>query len=445
MAAQINEIKDLIRKGDFVRITELLKDSHPVDITEIFLELEPQECLYIFQHLEFSTARDVLEELDPEKVTFILTNLKAEDAARLLREMSADDVADYLGMLPENMRQKFLHLLHQQDQNDIRSLLSYDENTAGGRMTTEFIAFPKDMKAEETLNRLAELAPDAEMIYYVYVVDDEGKLLGVLSLRDLVLSDPDTPLEDIMYTDVKKVLATQDQEEVIRVMEKYGFLALPVVDEKGVLLGIVTVDDIMDAVEEEATEDILKMAGADEKIALDKSSPWLRARRRLPWLLIALFGELFSGNIIKNFSHALQTIVALSFFIPLLMAMGGNVGTQSAAIVVRGLATGQIDPKAMWSRVLRESCVGAILGLVSGIIVAVIAYMWQGMPVLGLVLGMSMVLNLTIAAVIGTFIPMFWNKLGRDPAVTSGPFVTTLLDIISLFVYFGTARWILKL
>ncbi|KXG78581.1 Magnesium transporter MgtE [Fervidicola ferrireducens] len=440
-----NEIKQLLKEGNFIKAAEFLKDSHPVDIAELFSDLEPRECLELFKKLEFGTARDVLEELEPEKVTFILTHIAPEEAALLLKEMSTDDVADYLGMLPESARQKFLHIMHQQEQNEIRSLLLYDENTAGGRMTTEFIAFPKDMKAKEALDKLAEIAPDAEMIYYVYVVDDGGKLLGVLSLRDLVLSEPDTPLSEIMYTDVKKVFATQDQEEVIRLMAKYGFLALPVVDENNILLGIVTFDDVMDAAQEEATEDILKMAGASEEIAPEKSSPLFRASRRLPWILVALFGEIVSGNVIKNFSETLQAVVALSFFIPLLMDMGGNVGTQSAAIVVRGLATGQIEPLLIWKNVLRESGVGAILGLVNGAIVAAIAYLWQGAPALGLVIGLSMALNLTIAAFLGTFIPLMWNRLGRDPAVTSGPFVTTLLDVIGLLVYFSTANLILKL
>ncbi|ADL07620.1 magnesium transporter [Thermosediminibacter oceani] len=441
----VDEIRELIQKGDYTGLSKMLKDSHPVDIAELFGELEPQEYLNVFKHLEFSTARDVLEELDQEKITFILTNIKPKYAALLIREMSSDEVADYLGMLPEGARQNFLHLLKQQDQKDIRALLSYPETSAGGRMTTDFIAFPKDMNAQEALNKLAELAPDAEMIYYVYVVDHEGKLIGVLSLRDLVLSAPDTTLDRIMYTDVKKVLASQDQEEVTRLMEKYGFLALPVVDEEGVLLGIITVDDVMDVVEEEATEDILKMAGTEEEIDPEKSSPWYRARRRLPWILVALFGEIVSGNVIKNFSEALQALVALSFFIPLLMDMGGDVGTQSAAIVVRGLATGEIEPWDIWKNLLREIRVGVVLGIINGAIVGSIAYIWQGMPALGLVVGISMVLNLTIAAFLGTFMPLMWNKLGRDPAVTSGPFVTTLLDIIGLFVYFSTARWILKL
>lgn len=439
-----NEIKRLLSEGEFEKAAEILKDSHPVDIAEFLADLEPQESLEVFKRLEFSTARDVLGELEPDRVTFILTQLQPEETALLLKEMSTDDVADYLGMLPESTRQRFLQIMQQQEQNEIRALLLYDESTAGGKMTTEFIAFPKSMKAGEALDRLAEIAPDAEMIYYVYVVDERGKLEGVLSLRDLVLSDPDTPLSDIMYTDVKKVLVHQDQEEVVKLMSKYGFLALPVVDENDVLLGIVTFDDVMDAAQEEATEDILKMAGASEEIFPEKNSLLFKARRRLPWLLVAIFGEIISGNVINNFSETLQAVVTLSFFIPLLMGMSGNVGTQSAAIMVRALATGQIEPVSIWKNLLRESSVGALLGLINGAIVAVIAFLWQGVPMLGLAVGLAMAINLTIAAFLGTFIPLAWNKLGRDPAVTSGPFVTTLLDIIGLLVYFITARLILR-
>ena len=314
-------------------------------------------------------------------------------------------------------------------------------------MTTEYIAFSKNLKAKEALDKLADLALDAETIYYIFAVDSEGKLVGVISLRDLILAPEQTPIKDFMQTDVKKVNVLQDQEEVARLIKRYGFLALPVVDDDNVLLGIVTVDDAMMVVEEETTEDILKFSGSDfdEKNDIGQVSPWARAKRRLPWILIAVVGEILSGRVINDFSAALQTIVALSFFIPVLMDMGGNVGTQSAAIIVRSLATGELKTLSIVKNVLREAAVGLILGIINGTLVIAITFVWQGEVLLGLVVGTAMTFNLTLAAMLGTFIPLLWHKLGHDPAVASGPLVTTILDILGLFVYFSTATWILKI
>jgi magnesium transporter len=352
-----------------------------------------------------------------------------------------------LGDLKQEEKKRILSLVGENEQIDLKDLLTYDKDSAGGRMTTEYIAFPKDLKAKDALNKLGELALDAETIYYLFAVDSEGKLVGVVSLRDLILAPEETPIKDFMQTDVKKVNVLSDQEEVARLIKKYGFLALPVVNDENVLLGIVTVDDAMMVVEEETTEDILKLSGSDfdEKIDLGQVSPWARAKRRLPWILVAVVGEILSGRVINNFSAALQTIVALSFFIPVLMDMGGNVGTQSAAIIVRGLATGEINTSSIAKNVLREAAVGMILGVFNGLLVATMTYLWQGEVLLGVVVGIAMAFNLTLAAMLGTFMPLLWYKLGHDPAVASGPLVTTLLDILGLFIYFSTATWILKL
>lgn len=443
----VEEIRDILGKEDYTKLKSVIHKYHPVDIAEFFEELSPKESLNLFKILDFEDAIQVLEEVDSDKKYFILTNIEANYASKLLAEMSSDDVADFLGDLKEEEKKQILSLMEESAKLDLKDLLAYDKNTAGGRMTTEYIAFSKDLRAKDVLNKLAELAPDAETIYYLYVVDLEGRLVGVISLRDLILVPEQTPIEDFMKTDVKKVNVMSHQEEVARLIKKYGLLALPVVDDDDVLLGIVTVDDAMMVVKEETTEDILKFSGSDvdEKIDLKQISPWIRAKRRLPWILVAIIGEIFSGRVINGFSATLQTIVALSFFIPVIMDMGGNVGTQSAAIVVRGLATGEINTASIIKNVLRESAVGIILGIINGILVTAITYFWQGEVLLGLVVGIAMAFNLTLAAALGTFIPLLWHKFGHDPAVASGPFVTTLLDIIGLFVYFSTATWILKL
>lgn len=444
---KVEEIRDILEKNDYKKLKSILHEYHPVDIAEFYEELSSQESINLFKVLDFDDAVQVLEEIDSDKKFFILTNIKPSYASKLIAEMSSDDVADLLGDLEEEEKKRILSLIGENEQADLKDLLAYGKNTAGGRMTTEYIAFPKDLKAKDALNKLGELALDAETIYYVFAVDSEGRLVGVVSLRDLILAPEQTPIKDFMQTDLKKVNALSDQEEVARLIKKYGFLALPVVDDDNVLLGIVTVDDAMMVVEEETTEDILKLSGSDfdEKIALGQVSPWARAKRRLPWILVAVVGEIFSGRVINDFSAALQTIVALSFFIPVLMDMGGNVGTQSAAIIVRGLATGEINTSSIAKNVLREAAVGMILGVFNGLLVAAMTYFWQGEVLLGVVVGIAMAFNLTLAAMLGTFMPLLWYKLGHDPAVASGPLVTTLLDILGLFVYFSTATWILKL
>lgn len=441
------EIRYILEKNDYKKLKAVLHEYHPVDIAEFLEELSPKESINLFIALAFDDAVQVLEEIDSDKKYFILTHIKHNYASKLIAEMSSDDVADLLGDLEEKEKKRILSLIGENEQIDLKDLLAYDKNTAGGRMTTEYIAFPKNLKAKGALNKLGELTLDAETIYYVFAVDSEGRLVGVVSLRDLILAPEQTPIEDFMQTDVKKINVLSDQEEVARLIKKYGFLALPVVDNDNVLLGIVTVDDAITVVEEETTEDILKLSGSDfdDKIALGQVSPWTRAKRRLPWILIAVVGEIFSGRVINDFSAALQAIVALSFFIPVLMDMGGNVGTQSAAIIVRGLATGEINTSSIVKNVLREAAVGFILGVFNGLLVAAMTYFWKGEVLLGVVVGIAMAFNLTLAAMLGTFVPLLWHKLGHDPAVASGPLVTTLLDILGLFVYFSTATWILNL
>lgn len=433
------EVLNLIEENNENMLMEYLEEQHPADIAELLEKIPDEKRLYIFNSLPPDKAVLVLEELDYDLRFYILNNLPYKYMTHLLKEMSADEITDFLGELPAEFSQKWLDLLEIREREDIRNLLKYEENTAGGLMTLEYIAFPFGYKIRDVLEKLPEMAPDAETIYYIYVTDKEKHLKGVVSLRDLILADPELTLEDVMLTDVKKVDANMDQEDVAKVFEKYGFLGLPVVDDKNILLGIITVDDVMDVLEEEATEDILKLAGTDSQRDIEGISPWYRACRRLPWLLVALFGQIISGAVISGFSKALEAVVALSFFIPVLMDMGGNVGTQSSAVVVRGIATNRINVRELWENIIREGFIGLILGSICGIIAALIVYLWQGIPALGLVVGISMTLTLTVAAVLGTFVPLTLNKLGKDPAVSSGPFVTTMLDIISLTVYFSSA------
>lgn len=437
----LEDIIKLLEENDIKKLRTVLKEKHPVDIAEIYRELPYKYCLSFFKILDFDVALQVLENIDTEKKYYTLTNIKAKLATEYINQMSSDIVVDFLGELERKQRVKVLSLISKKQRKKLKGLLSYPIDSAGGLMTTEYIAFFKHMKAEDVIDKLQDLAPDAETIYYIYVIDSEGKLVGVVSLRDLILADSKTPIEEFMIQNVKKIQATLDQEEVANYMNKYGFLALPVVNKNNVLLGIITVDDVMPIFEEEVTEDILKLTGSGEKIDTSMSSPWDRAKRRLPWIIICILGELLSGKVINNYSSSLKTVISLAFFIPVLMDMGGNVGTQSAAIVVRGLATGKIDTENFSKNILKEGVTGAVLGICNGILLAIIAVLWQKDIRLAYIVGLSMAFNLTFAALLGTLMPLLWHKRGQDPAVASGPLVTTILDVVGLFIYFSVATW----
>lgn len=435
----------LLEKNELNGLQELIKDSHPVDLAEIFEELSPEDGIKFFDILDLETSIEVFEELGSKQKLYILDHIELDSAEKLVEEMPTDVLAELIRDLSEDDKKIVFSLMEKQDEKALKGLLTYREDSAGGLMTTEFIALSLDLNAQVALNELSKAAPDAETIYYVFVVDEANKLVGVVSLRDLIIASEQTLIKDIMRTDVKSINVAAHRQEAAKLISRYGFLALPVVDDSGILLGIVTVDDAMMIVEEEGTEDIYKLAGSDydENVALGKSNPWQRAKRRLPWIMIAVVGEIFSGRVINSFSQALETLVALSFFIPVLMDMGGNVGTQSAAIVVRALAIGEMKSISLIKNVLRELAVGIILGLANGALVAVIAYIWTGNGLIGITVGLAMIFNLALAATLGAFIPLLWHRVGYDPAVASGPLVTTILDIFGLFTYFSVATWLL--
>ncbi|HHT71179.1 MAG TPA: magnesium transporter [Firmicutes bacterium] len=436
----LREVMRLIEDDNTDILVDYLEELHPTDIANLFKDLPEGNREFIFNCLVSEKAVQVLEELEHDLRLYFLNNVPRNYMTRLLKEMSSDEIADFSRELPDELAERLLGMLAVGERSEIENLLEYDKSTAGGLMTTEYVAFHLDTSIKKVLDKLPDVAPDAETIYYIYVVDNENKIKGVISLRDLILAEPNLPLKEVMLTDVIRIDAGMDQEEVAKVFEKYGLLGMPVVDHDNTLLGIITVDDVFDIIEEEATEDILKLAGADVQLDVEDKSAWYRAYRRLPWLLIALVGQIFSGKVVSGFSETLEAVIALSFFIPVLMDMGGNVGTQSSAIIVRGLATDNIDTqKSIRDDIARESAVGLLLGAVSGIATALIAYVWQGIPMLGLVVGLSMTLTLTVAAALGAFVPLALNKIGKDPAVSSGPFVTTVLDVVGLLIYFGSA------
>jgi len=423
------------------KIVLQIKDgAHPSDLAELVDELNDEQKKELFDLLSDEEAALIIQEMEDFDQVSLLRLLTKHKASAILKEMDIDDATDLVGELPpEEARELLAHI--EEEAEEIRGLLKYPEDTAGGIMTTDFISLPQNIPVEEAIIRLREVAPEAEIIYYVYVVDIHAKLSGVLSLRDLIAAEDGTLLQEIMLRNVISVPAEMDQEEVARVVSRYDLLAVPVVDEEERLLGIITVDDIIDVIEEEATEDIYRLAGTGEVTGSDfvEASVFGIVGKRLPWLLISLLGGLLSGSVIGVFEETLRSIVILALFIPVIMDMGGNVGTQSSTLFVRGLATGEIGSGDIWNYFVREVKVGVAMGGINGLAIAILAAIWQGLPFLGLAVGLAMFITIILAAMIGTLVPIFFNHFGIDPAITAGPFVTTIKDVTGLLIYFWIA------
>ena len=436
------EIEALIDSEKIVELNEYLTEVHPLDIAEILTELPEGKKQKLFQVLPWELAAKVLDELDSDTFSEILSSLSQGQKKRLLDLMSQDDMVDLLGELSEEKRHEIINLLDIDDAEDIKELLVYEEDTAGGIMTTDFVSLRKDISIYNAIEYLRENAPDAETIYYVYVVDKNSKLAGVISLRELIVSKPTTLVEEIMNEKVISVNINDDQEEVAKVVTKYDLLAIPVTDTNGRLRGIITFDDIMDVIEEEATEDIYKFAGTMETEAElyeeDKFFPRVLSsvKARLPWLIVTLFGGVMSATILSRYETTLNSYAAVAFFMPLLTGMGGNVGTQSSTLTVRGLATGHVESGKSVRIILQEMSIGACVGIICSIVVCIVAFFWMGNMKLGMVVGMSMAVNMITAATIGTIVPIVFKKFGVDPAVASAPFISTALDITGITIYF---------
>ncbi len=429
----------------FDRITDGLKaGSHPGDLVELFEPLSDTLKKELVETLSAEDAAQIIQEMEPFDQVSLFRQLSSERASSILKEMASDDAVDLLGELSTEEARILLQLVDE-DALEYSGLLKYPEDSAGGIMTTEYISLPADVPVEDAIRLLREIAPEAETIYYVYVVNQEGRLIGVLSLRDLIAASDKSLIREIMRSNVISVNAALDQEEVARVVSKYDLLAVPVVDDTDRLLGIVTVDDVLDVLEKEATEDIYRLAGAGEVegVELMEATVTRMVRRRLPWLLISMVGGILSGSVIGIFETTLQAFVVLALFIPVIMDMGGNVGTQSSTIFVRGIATGEIGAMDVWRYFFRETRIGLSMGSICGVLVYGAAYIWQGDPILGVVVGVSMIATVSLAAVIGTLVPLLCNRVGIDPAITAGPFVTTIKDVTGLLIYFGVATALL--
>ncbi|MBO8126761.1 MAG: magnesium transporter [Firmicutes bacterium] len=443
--ALLETIQNLLAEKKLTEALRLIVGQHPADVAEILSALNEESQALLFRSFDEELAGFVLSESDPGSQAVLLAFLGSAKAASVLREMAADDLVDLLGELPVGSAERLLKLLPPEDAGRVRQLLGYGEDTAGGIMTTELVSIRAGLTVGEAIAELREKAPGAETIYYVYVVDDEDRLVGVVSLRELIIAREDQLISEIMRSNVVSVYIGEDQEEVARIVSKYNFLAVPVVDYKNRLRGIITFDDIMDVIEEEATEDFYRLAGTWETEESAGRPRVLRSlKTRLPWLLVTLVGGIISGRVIRSYSDTLNSVLALAYFMPLIAGMGGNVGTQSSTIVVRGIATGDITPVQAVRYVLSEAQVGLLVGLICGALVGLVAYLWQGLAVLGLIVGVAMMANMLTAATIGALVPLVFRRLGIDPAVASAPFISTGIDITGLSIYFGLTALLLS-
>ncbi|MCR4427602.1 MAG: magnesium transporter [Firmicutes bacterium] len=441
--ALLERVKQLLEAGSLDQIPDLVRSIHPADVVDILENLRDEEQQAFFHAIPSDTAADIIQELDPVDQARIIKVMDNVRSSQILKEMDSDDAADLLADLPEAKAEKLLGLMNAEGE-DVRELLQYDEDSSGGIMATEYVSVRADWTVEQTLAELRRLAPEAETVYYVYVLDEQEHLVGVLSLRDLVISDLRARIGTIMNPKVVSVSTDVDQEEAAQLFKKYGFLTLPVVDEENKLTGIITADDILDVVEEEATEDIQKMAAT-----LPLTEPYLDTglgthwTKRVSWLLVLFLAESITGGILQKFSAAMEAFIALTFFIPLLIDSGGNAGSQAAAIIIRGLAVRDIRVRDFFRVIWREAWVGLLLGLAMAVVAFFRAWFVGGTPLLGFTVCLAVCAIVAFGTLVGAALPIIATKIGFDPAVVAGPLITTIVDALGLMIYFTIAKAVL--
>ena len=446
-------IARLLRRNATKSLTRIIGSMRPPDVAALFRTIPPSKWQQLFDLVApVAKAAEVLPELDVEILNTFLEQFADADLAQLLACMSPDDAADILAELPEERSAAILAATtHPEELSDAVGLLRYDPETAGGLMSPDVFALQASLTAGEAIAELQSGSDELEMVFYLYVVNQHDHLVGVCSLRELVIVPAEIQLADIMTTDVVRVAAETDQEEVARIVARYNLLAVPVVDDANKLVGMITVDDIIDVIKEEATEDMMKMAGVRDVSVAERANVLSGAKSRIPWLFASFLGGVAAVFVIAAFEGELEKVAALAAFIPITLGMGGNVGTQSSTIVTRGLALGQIDLQRLWSVVGREIGIGVLCGVVYGLFLGLItAIVYHGDPttsslMLATTVGLAIVFSMVIAAFVGGSVPLLFERLSIDPAIAAGPFVTTSVDVLGILAYFSIAKFLLSL
>ena len=451
MAAQrridlvLDSVKRLLRIGATANLLNLLQKQHPADLAQIFSGFQDKERETTFSLLAERNGRLAMEavsELGPEAGAALLATRQAEEIARLAQEIPSDDAAALIDHLPKELSAAVLNLMRPKESGVVENLLEYEEQTAGRIMNPYVFALSEDMTVGEAITEL-QTNRDVEMVFYLYVVDERRHLVGVTSLRRLLLVSPETPLKRIMTADLISALVDTDQEEVARQVASYNLLAIPVVDEENKLVGVITVDDVIDVIKDEATEDIHRMAGvAGDEHAFTPAGESLR--KRLPWLGFNLATAFMAASVVALFEGTIERVTALAVFMPIVAGMGGNAATQTLTVIVRGIALGELTWNNSRKVLRKEAAVGLGNGVILGLVAAAVAWATRGSPVLGLILGAAMIINMFVAAAAGTLVPLGLRAANVDPALASSVFITTLTDVFGFFSFLGLATLFMR-
>jgi magnesium transporter len=433
-----------LEHNDLSSATAIIESLQPADQADVFSELDDHTQVGLLPDLNPADSADILEKLDDQDVAALVTALTTQALIRIVDEMEPDEAADLLGDLPPERAQAVLAGL--EDAEEVSPLLLYPDDSAGGLMTSDFLALPQSMTASDAIQALRDWQPESEAVYYLFVVDNAGRLCGVVGLRPLILADPATPISEIMDLDVMSVAVGTDPEDCAQIMSRYDLLALPVVDANGLLLGLVTIDDVVDVLVDEATEDIQRLGGAEplERPYLDTGIVGI-FRSRIGWLLLLFVAASLTGSVMRHYQSELEAVVALTFFIPLLVGTGGNVGSQTTSTLVRALGMGEIDLGDALRTLWHELRTGLLLSLAMGIAAYIRATTWGSSQALAVTVSLSIVAIVLWASALGSLLPLLVARLRIDPAAVSGPVMSTLVDATGLFIYFTAAKLILGL
>lgn len=437
MRVILPEIKELLSSQQTRTIRKVLSYFEPADIAEAWSEFTIEEKIRLFNILKTKVAADIFEFLREDQMVELLDNLPAGRKVDILNEISPDDRTDLFAVLPTEEVEKLIPLLEPDEQKRARELLAYKANTAGGLMTTDYITVPENVNIASVMKELRTKAKDIDFIQNIYVVDKVNRLQGVIPLKDLLATSPKRKVERVMESYFPSVGLEMDQEDVARVFEKYDVPSLPVLDKLGRIKGIITVDDVIDVIKEEASEDIYRFGAAGVTDEYLNANPMVIARKRGMWLIVLALAGFISGTILEHYSFLLSSIVSLSFFIPILMNTSGSAGTQAATVVIRGLATGEIKLGNVWHVVRKEIFIGIFIGILTGAITALRALVMQGDVMLGFTVAVAMLVAIMFATALGGGLPIMFKKFGLDPALMSGPLITTILDSTALLIYFN--------
>ena len=439
----LRDVISLLENNKLLDLRELLEEYHIMDIFDVMENLDEDMKIKLFEVLPIDMSASILEESGPEFFKSLLSNIDQEHGKNILEQMSLDDLTDILSEIEEEERHRIMNLLSKEDADDIKELLVYDEDSAGGIMTPGYIEINKNMTAKEAIDHMRENALDAETIYYIYVVDNDEKLVGVLSLRELITARDSVIVEDLMSENIISIDVEEDREEAVRLVSKYDLIAIPVIDKHGVLKGIITVDDIIDVMEEEASEDLYKLAGSSEHerdVAEDQNATPLQqvtssVRARMPWLIIILIMGLLSTILLTklNFIGTDSTYVKILFFLPVILCLGGSIGMQSSSITIMTLSNKDMTSL---NNTLKEVLVGIVTGIFCGLIGGAGTYIIINNQSIALLVGVAILINMIFGATIGAFVPTLLKKLDIDTSIVSAPLVSVILDFIGICIFF---------